>query len=64
MGEPWHMVRERLGAKIPHMRSSNYTLNGDMSARLMRILADFTPDLELYSIDEAFLGLARLRAAA
>ena len=58
MGEPWHMVRERLGAKIPRMRSSNYTLYGDMSARVMRILADFTPDLELYSIDEAFLGLA------
>ena len=58
IGEPWHMVRERLGAKIPRMRSSNYTLYGDMSARVMRILADFTPDLELYSIDEAFLGLA------
>src|SRR3974377_1085485 len=50
MGEPWHMVRERLGAQIPCMRSSNYTLYGDMSARVMRILADFTPDLELYSI--------------
>ena len=58
MGEPWHMLRERLGARIPRMRSSNYTLYGDMSARVMRILADFTPDLELYSIDEAFLGLA------
>lgn len=58
MGEPWHMVRERLGTKIPRMRSSNYTLCGDMSACVMRILADFTPDLELYSIDEAFLGLA------
>lgn len=58
MGDPWHMVRERLGAQIPCMRSSNYTLYGDMSARVMRILADFTPDLELYSIDEAFLGLA------
>jgi DNA polymerase V len=28
-----------------------------MSGRVMRILADFTPELELYSIDEAFLGL-------
>jgi DNA polymerase V len=58
MGEPWYLVRERLGAKIPRMRSSNYTLYGDMSARVMRILAEFTPELELYSIDEAFLGLA------
>ncbi len=40
------------------VRSSNYTLYGDMSARVMRVLADFTPDLEVYSIDEAFLGLA------
>jgi DNA polymerase V len=58
MGEPWRMLRERLGADVPLMRSSNYTLYGDMSARVMRILADFTPELELYSIDEAFLGLA------
>jgi DNA polymerase V len=28
-----------------------------MSARVMRVLSDFTPDLEFYSIDEAFLGL-------
>lgn len=58
MGEPWHTVRERIGERILRMRSSNYTLYGDMSARVMRILADFTPDLELYSIDEAFLDLA------
>jgi len=57
MGEPWHMVRERISARILRMRSSNYTLYGDMSGRVMRILADFTPELELYSIDEAFLGL-------
>ena len=39
-----------------------------MSARVMRILADFTPELEIYSIDEAFLGLggfeSRLEAHA
>jgi nucleotidyltransferase/DNA polymerase involved in DNA repair len=57
MGEPWHEVRERISACVLRMRSSNYTLYGDMSGRVMRILADFTPDLELYSIDEAFLGL-------
>jgi DNA polymerase V len=32
-------------------------LHGDMSARVMRVLADFTPDLEIYSMNEAFLGL-------
>ena len=51
------MVRERTGKRILRMRSSNYTLYGDMSGRVMRILADITPDFELYSIDEAFLGL-------
>jgi DNA polymerase V len=57
MGEPWHVVRERIGENVLCMRSSNYTLYGDMSARVMRILAAFTADFELYSIDEAFLGL-------
>lgn len=40
------------------MRSSNYTLYGDMSVRVMQVLSRFTPDLEIYSIDEAFLGMA------
>jgi DNA polymerase V len=35
-----------------------FHINGDMSARVMRTLARFTPDLEIYSIDEAFLGLS------
>ena len=38
-----------------HVLSSNYPLYGDMSARVMKILEHFTPDLEVYSIDEAFL---------
>ena len=35
--------------------SSNYPLYGDMSARVMKILSQFSPDIEVYSIDEAFL---------
>ena len=31
---------------------------GDMSGRVIKILADFAPELEIYSIDEAFVGLA------
>lgn len=38
-----------------HVLSSNYPLYGDMSARVMKILEHFTPDIEIYSIDEAFL---------
>lgn len=57
MGDAWHLRRtefERWGVIV---RSSNYTLYGDISARVMRTLAGFTPELEIYSIDEAFLGL-------
>jgi DNA polymerase V len=35
--------------------SSNYPLYGDMSSRVMKILEQFTPDIEVYSIDESFL---------
>jgi DNA polymerase V len=40
-----------------HVFSSNYALYGDMSCRVMDSLAKFTPDIEVYSIDEAFLKL-------
>ncbi|QDO95287.1 Y-family DNA polymerase [Formosa sediminum] len=38
-----------------HVFSSNYALYGDMSSRVMNLLANFSPDIEIYSIDEAFL---------
>ncbi len=57
MGEPWHVCRKRVDTQGVIVRSSNYTLYGDMSARVMRTLAGFTPELEVYSIDEAFLDL-------
>ncbi len=38
-----------------HVFSSNYPLYGDMSERVMNILSQYTPDIEIYSIDEAFL---------
>jgi DNA polymerase V len=38
-----------------HVLSSNYPLYGDMSSRVMNILKQFTPDIEIYSIDESFL---------
>ena len=58
MGEAWHICRKRVDTEGVIVRSSNYTLYGDMSARVMRALSRFTPELEIYSIDEAFLGLA------
>ena len=38
-----------------HVFSSNYALYGDMSNRVMALIAEFSPDIEIYSIDEAFL---------
>jgi DNA polymerase V len=68
MGAPWHLSRTRFDKAGIVVRSSNYTLYGDMSARVMRVLSGFTPNLEIYSIDEAFLGVsgfeARLEAHA
>jgi DNA polymerase V len=58
MGDPWHLCRDRFKGAGLIVRSSNYTLYGDMSARVMGTLARFTPDLEIYSIDEAFLSFA------
>src|SRR4051794_11360396 len=57
MGAPWHLHKQRFAKAGIIVRSSNYTLYGDMSGRVMRVLAGFTPDVEIYSIDEAFLGL-------
>ncbi len=57
MGVPEFQVRSLLHAHHVHVFSSNYTLYGDMSQRVMETLEQFCPDLEVYSIDEAFLSL-------
>lgn len=57
MGVPEFQVRPLLRAHRVHVFSSNYTLYGDMSQRVMETLEQFCPDLEVYSIDEAFLSL-------
>ncbi len=57
MCEPYFEVQERIRKHNVAVFSSNYTLYDDMSKRVMSILKDFTPDLEVYSIDEAFLSL-------
>ena len=57
MGEPWFICKKRVDTQGVVVRSSNYTLYGDMSARVMKVLGGFSPELEIYSIDEAFLSL-------
>ena len=58
MGVPEFQIRPLLRAQHVQVFSSNYTLYGDMSQRVMETLEQFCPYLEVYSIDEAFLGLS------
>ena len=55
MGTPAFKVQRLLREKNVAVFSSNYTLYGDMSRRVMEILGGFSPNIEVYSIDEAFL---------
>ena len=55
MGAPFHHYKHILIQKGVHIYSSNYQLYGDMSGRVMDSLKIFSPDVEVYSIDEAFL---------
>ncbi|MDR2901546.1 MAG: Y-family DNA polymerase [Lactobacillales bacterium] len=57
MGTPAFRLRELVAAQKVRMLSSNYVLYGDMSGRVMSLLAAAVPDLEIYSIDEAFVKL-------
>ena len=59
MGEPFFKVRDLVKEQNVVVRSSNYELYGDMSSRLMDVLEQFSPDSEVYSIDEAFLELEK-----
>jgi DNA polymerase V len=61
MGVPYFQIKDLVQKHQISIFSSNYTLYADMSARIMNNLARFTPDVEVYSIDECFLGLKGLR---
>jgi DNA polymerase V len=61
MGEPYFKVRELLERHKVAVFSSNYALYGDMSQRVMKTLQQFSPEVEIYSIDEAFLNLQAFR---
>ena len=61
MGAPEFKVRDELKQKNIHVFSSNYALYGDLSNRVMTILGGFTPHVEPYSIDEAFMNFDGMR---
>lgn len=58
MGAPYHMVRPLLEQHRVAVFSANFSLYGDLSGRVMTLLKDAVPQIEVYSIDEAFLGFA------
>ena len=60
MGAPMFKYKDLLLKNNVMTYSSNYTLYGDMSSRVMSCLKNFAPEVEVYSIDEAFLCLKGL----
>ena len=58
MGVPAFEVEDVIRKNDVEVFSSNYALYADMSSRVMQTLSAFAPDIEIYSIDEAFLNLA------
>lgn len=61
MGAPIFQYENIIKKYNIEVLSSNFTLYGDMSRRVMEIIKDFCPDIEIYSIDEAFLSFDRYK---
>lgn len=60
MGQPIHQVPPDIRKQLI-VRSANFALYGDMSARVVSILRDAAPRVEVYSIDESFLDVGGIR---
>ncbi len=58
MGEPYFKAKDIIIKNKVEVFSSNYSLYGDLSRRVMRTLKRFNSEMEVYSIDEAFLDLS------
>lgn len=62
MCTPFYQIRHLVEEGVLTACSSNYTLYGDLSARVMSVLSEADPEIEIYSIDEAFLNLQGMPA--
>ncbi|MEY2928618.1 MAG: Protein UmuC [Pseudomonadota bacterium] len=62
MGTPWFKLKEFAKQENVTALSSNYTLYLDMSHRVMTLLSKFSPEQEIYSIDESFLDLTTFKS--
>lgn len=57
MGQPLFQLTDIIKSHDVRVRSANFTLYGDMSHRIMTIIAELTPKIEIYSIDECFVDV-------
>lgn len=64
MGDPFYQMKEKLEAEGVAIFSSNYTLYGSLSNRVMSMLSHYSPQLNQYSIDESFFEVDKSIAAA
>lgn len=62
--QPYFKIKGLLAQHKVNVFSSNYELYGDISTRIMATLSTFTPELEIYSIDEAFLEVTGVAGLA
>src|SRR5579872_6126087 len=60
MGQPFFQCQDIIERHNVQVFSSNYSLYAELSSRIMKILAQFSPAVEEFSIDEAFLSLGEL----
>lgn len=60
MGAPWFQLRDMARKHGVVAFSSNYALYADLSNRVVEVLSQFSPNMEVYSIDESFLDLSGL----
>ena len=61
MGQPWYQVKDKYLNSNGIVFSSNYELYADISNRVMNVLTEFCPEIDIYSIDEAFLDLSSFK---
>ncbi len=61
MGEPYFKVKKIVKENNVKTFSTNFSLYGDISRRVMKTLKQFSPQMEIYSIDEAFLDLSSIK---
>ena len=60
MGMPYFKLKNLITQNGVVVKSSNYPLYGDMSSRVMKVIGEYSPVQEVYSIDESFIDLMRL----